>query len=210
MDVVFLFSLVCYALRWQSTKAWFNHITEYSIAYHLISYCCRHYSTSVSFLENQANLMFSRHNNENNQIIILRESEWASNPYDSWFNLISQAVRFNDIAIAFKATSLHKMHFVRLNQLICTTKQVDLTYIFWSHCSNIFDLWIQQRNKSFSYQDTPLLRSILVCILNFDKTSKIFSKCNHLFGRYLGETYFVHKSRAITLLKNKEKKNVIG
>ena len=35
-------------------------------------------------------------------------------------------------------------------------------------------------NKSFSYQDTPPLRSLLVRILNFDnKTSKIFSKCNH-------------------------------
>ena len=31
-------------------------------------------------------------------------------------------------------------------------------------------------NKSFSYQDTPPLSSFLVCILNFDKTSKIFSK----------------------------------
>ena len=66
-------------------------------------------------------------------------------------------------------------------------------------------------NKSFSYQDTPPLHSLLVCILNFDnKTSKIFSKCNHLFGRYLGETHFVHKSRAVTRLKNKEKQNVIG
>ena len=66
-------------------------------------------------------------------------------------------------------------------------------------------------NKSFSYQDTPPLRSLLVCILNFDKkTSKIFSKCNHLFGRYMGETHFVHKSRAVTRLKNKEKQNVIG
>ena len=65
-------------------------------------------------------------------------------------------------------------------------------------------------NKSFSYQDTPPLHSFLVCILNFDKTSKIFSKCNHLFGRYLGETHFVHKSRAVTQLKNKEKQNVIG
>ena len=65
-------------------------------------------------------------------------------------------------------------------------------------------------NKRFSYQDTQPLCSFLVCILNFDKTSKIFSKCNHLFGRYLGETYFVHKSRAVTRLKNKEKQNVIG
>ena len=66
-------------------------------------------------------------------------------------------------------------------------------------------------NESFSYQDSPPLHSLLVCILNFDnKTSKIFSKCNHLFGRYLGETHFVHKSRAITQLKNKEKQNVIG
>ena len=64
-------------------------------------------------------------------------------------------------------------------------------------------------NKSFSYQDTPPMRSFLVCILNFDKTSKIFSKCNHLFGRHLGETHFVHKSRAITQLKNKERQNVI-
>ena len=64
-------------------------------------------------------------------------------------------------------------------------------------------------NKSFSYQDTPPLRSLLVCILNFDnKTRKIFSKCNHLFGRYLGETHFAHKSRAVTRLKNKEKQNV--
>ena len=55
-------------------------------------------------------------------------------------------------------------------------------------------------NKSFSYQDTPPLHQFLVCILNFDKTSKIFSKCNHLFGRYLRETHFVHKSWAITLL----------
>ena len=31
---------------------------------------------------------------------------------------------------------------------------------------------------------------------------KIFSKCNHLFGKYLGETHFVHKSRAVTRLKN--------
>ena len=68
----------------------------------------------------------------------------------------------------------------------------------------------QNGNKGFSYQDTPLLHLFLVCILNFDKTSKIFSKCNHLFGRYLGETHFVHKSRAVTLLKNKEKQNVIG
>ena len=65
-------------------------------------------------------------------------------------------------------------------------------------------------NKSFSYQDTPQLRSFLVWFLNFDKTSKIFSKYNHLFGRYLRETHFVHKSRAITQLKNKEKQNVIG
>ena len=66
-------------------------------------------------------------------------------------------------------------------------------------------------NKSFSYQDTPPLHSLLVCILNFDnKTSKMFSKCNHLFGRYLGETHFVHKSRAVTRLKNKENQNVIG
>ena len=39
-------------------------------------------------------------------------------------------------------------------------------------------------NASFSYQDTPptWLRSLLVCILNIDnKTSKSFSKCNHLF-----------------------------
>ena len=63
-------------------------------------------------------------------------------------------------------------------------------------------------NKSFSYQDTPPLRSFLVCILNFDKTSKIFSKCNHLFGRYLEETHFVHKSWAITQLKNKEKQMI--
>ena len=70
---------------------------------------------------------------------------------------------------------------------------------------------IQIDNKSFSYQDTPPLHSLLVCILNFDnKTSKNFSKCNHLFGRYLGETHFVHKSRAVTRLKNKEKQNVIG
>ena len=67
----------------------------------------------------------------------------------------------------------------------------------------------RMRNKSFSYQDTPPLRSLLVCILNFDnKTSKIFSKCNHLFRRYLGETHFVHKSRAVTRFKNKEKQNV--
>ena len=66
------------------------------------------------------------------------------------------------------------------------------------------------KDKSFSYQDTPPLRSFLVCILNFDKTNKIFSKCSHLFGRHLGETHFVHKSRAITQLKNKEKQNVIG
>ena len=66
-------------------------------------------------------------------------------------------------------------------------------------------------NKSFSYQDTQPLRSFLLNILNFDnKTSKIFSKCNHLLGRYLGETHFVHKSRAVTRLKNKEKQNVIG
>ena len=66
-------------------------------------------------------------------------------------------------------------------------------------------------NKSFNYQDTPPQRSLLVCILNFDnKTSKIFSKCNHLFGRYLGETHFLHKSRDVTRLKNKEKQNVIG
>ena len=63
-----------------------------------------------------------------------------------------------------------------------------------------------KKNKSFSYQDTLPLRSELICILNFDnKTSKIFSKCNHLSGRYLGETHFVHKSRAVTQLKNKEK-----
>ena len=67
------------------------------------------------------------------------------------------------------------------------------------------------KNKSFSYQDTPPLHSLLVCILNFDnKTSKIFSKCNHLFGRYLEETHFVHKSRAVPRLKNKEKQNVTG
>ena len=60
-------------------------------------------------------------------------------------------------------------------------------------------------NKIFSYQDTPPVRSFLVCILNFDKTSKIFWKCNHLFRIYLGEIHFVHKSRAITQLKNKEK-----
>ena len=57
----------------------------------------------------------------------------------------------------------------------------------------------------------PPLHSLLV--LNFDnKTSKIFSKCNHLhvFGRYLGETHFVHKSRAVTRLKIKEKQKVIG
>ena len=66
-------------------------------------------------------------------------------------------------------------------------------------------------NKSFSYQDTPPLHSLLVCILNFDnKTSKMVSECYHLFGRYLGETHFVHKSRAVTRLKNKEKQNVIG
>ena len=47
--------------------------------------------------------------------------------------------------------------------------------------------------------------------LNFDnKTSKVLSKCNHLSERYLGETHFVHKSRAVTRLKNKEKQNVIG
>ena len=65
----------------------------------------------------------------------------------------------------------------------------------------------QKVNKSFSYLDTPTLRSLLVCILNFDnKTSKIFSKCNHLFGRYLGETHFVHKSRAVTRLKTRKSK----
>ena len=57
---------------------------------------------------------------------------------------------------------------------------------------------IASQDKRFSYQDTPPLRSFLVCILNFDKTSKIFSKCNHLFGRHLGETHFVRISRAIT------------
>ena len=72
------------------------------------------------------------------------------------------------------------------------------------------EVHITLKNKSFSYQDTPPLHSFLVWILNFDKTSKIFSKCNHLFGRHLGETHFVHKSRAITQLKNKEKQNVIG
>ena len=42
---------------------------------------------------------------------------------------------------------------------------------------------ITVQNKSFSYQDTLPLHSLLVCILNFDnKTSKIFSKCNHLQG----------------------------
>ena len=65
-------------------------------------------------------------------------------------------------------------------------------------------------NKALATKISPPLRSFLVCILNFDKTSKIFSKCNHLFGRHLGETHFVHKSRAITQLKNKEKQNVIG
>ena len=68
----------------------------------------------------------------------------------------------------------------------------------------------REKNKNFSYQDTLPLRSFLVCILNFDKTNKIFSKCNLLFGRHLGETHFVYKSRAITQLKNKEKQNVIG
>ena len=80
-----------------------------------------------------------------------------------------------------------------------------------SHSVSI--LWMSHSMviKSFSYQDTPPRHSLLVCILNFDnKTSKIFSKCNHLSGRYLGETHFVHKSRAVTLLKNKEKQNVIG
>ena len=47
--------------------------------------------------------------------------------------------------------------------------------------------------------------------LNFDnKTSKIFAKCNHLFERYLGEKHFVHKSRAVTRLKNKEKQHLTG
>ena len=32
----------------------------------------------------------------------------------------------------------------------------------------------------------------------------------NVFGRYLGETHFVHKSRVVTRLKNKEKQNVIG
>ena len=51
-------------------------------------------------------------------------------------------------------------------------------------CYRTWDLWNFAINKSFSYQDTPPPRSLLVCILNFDnKTSKIFSKCNHLFGR---------------------------
>ena len=60
------------------------------------------------------------------------------------------------------------------------------------------------KNKSFSYQDTPPLSTLLVCILNFDnKTSKIFSKCNHLFGRFLGEAHFVHKSRAVTRLNQR-------
>ena len=40
------------------------------------------------------------------------------------------------------------------------------------------------------------------------KTNKIVSL--YLFGRYLGETHFVHKSRAVTRLKNKEKQHVIG
>ena len=79
-----------------------------------------------------------------------------------------------------------------------------------SLCLHVF-VTLQMLNKSFSYQDTPPLRSFLVYILNFDnKTSKIFSKCNNLFGRYLGETHFVHKLRAVTRLKNKEKQNVIG
>ena len=80
----------------------------------------------------------------------------------------------------------------------------------YKNATIFYDHERQSFNKSFSYQDTPPLRSFLVCILNFDKTSKIFSKCNHLFGRYLGETHFVHKSRAVTRLKNKEKQNVIG
>ena len=43
---------------------------------------------------------------------------------------------------------------------------------------------LSSENKSFSYQDTLPLRSLLICIFYFDnKTSKIFSKCNHLFGR---------------------------
>ena len=45
----------------------------------------------------------------------------------------------------------------------------------------ILSVFPSEFNKSFSYQDTPPLSSLLVCILNFDnKTSKIFSKCNHL------------------------------
>ena len=62
-------------------------------------------------------------------------------------------------------------------------------------------------NKSFSYQDTPPLRSFLVCILN--KTSKTFSDVT-IYLEDLGETHFVHKSRAVTRLKNKEKQNVTG
>ena len=81
----------------------------------------------------------------------------------------------------------------------------------YSLVSNVFAYYsLISINKSFSYQDTLPLHSFLVCILNFDKTSKIFSKCNHLFGRYLGETHFVHKSRALTQLKNKKKQNKIG
>ena len=94
------------------------------------------------------------------------------------------------------------------------TKETDITKIVVILLVLSTEIIIESRhdktNKSFSYQDTPPLRSFLVCILNCDKTSKIFLKCNHLFGRYLGETHFVHKSRAVTQLKNKEKQNVIG
>ena len=99
-------------------------------------------------------------------------------------------------------------------------EDIEFVMIFWdnprTYCCitlkvNIIELHCHfKTNKSLSYQDTPPPGSFLVCILNFDKTSKIFSKCIHLFGRYLGETHFVHKSWAITQLKNKEKQNVIG
>ena len=76
---------------------------------------------------------------------------------------------------------------VRTCGLLCDQRRHHLTGRLVAGCHSIVVLTSWKRNKSFSYQDTPQLRSFLVCILNFDnKTS------NHI---WLTIWPFVHEQK---------------
>ena len=76
--------------------------------------------------------------------------------------------------------------------------------------ANKIKMFFRAKKKSFSYQDTPPLRSLLVCILNFgNKTSKISGNVT-IYLEDIWEKHILYINQRPTRLKNKEKQNVNG